>query len=532
MTLTKMKRRVSPRVVTALAGLALVAAPARSSAQPADLDKLIPTDALVYVAIDGLTPLQGAVTQLLDAVMPGQGGAMAGMMFMSMQSQPGMSEIDAQKPIYFSFLASEKPLFALPLANPADFEALLKTQPGAQDATVLAGQGYSLLSYGPIDLDALKAGSAPKAPALKGAMRGFVDLPRLLEKYGPMIEPMMAMGAASAGGSAQVLQAMNELKASGSRVDFALTPSAAGLDFAFSAAPNGDGLLATIARSSAPPATGSFLAAVPGDAAMAASISLSPDALARLATSKLTDAAARKEIESWSSRFAGVLTGSQAFGLSASASGTPVFTQVMGVSDVQKARSIMKEMLDDSALVSRLFAASMPGVSAKCSISAGTPVAGAETDEIKVDLTVAADADTMTKTSAETMKKLFAEPVRVAYAAGAIVSVAGPGAAEKLEQALKGLAAATPSSAAAKSVPAGHAIAGAANIGGILKAMSGSMPAGAMGPMAMLAAMPPGKEHFTFTVSPSGGAAEVHVNLPSGAIRELVQPMMGGMGPR
>src|SRR5262249_5306081 len=80
--------------------------PVAEQAKATDLDKIIPGDCLLHVQVAGIDPLQSAVTELMEAVMPG-GGAMAGMMFSQMLMQPAMGEIDRAKPIVISLMPSE-----------------------------------------------------------------------------------------------------------------------------------------------------------------------------------------------------------------------------------------------------------------------------------------------------------------------------------------------------------------------------------------------------------------------------------------
>lgn len=511
-------------------------APRPAAAQQADLDKLIPADALVYVAFDGLTPLQTKVTEFLDAVMPGQGAMTAGMMFMSMQAQPGMGEIDQSKPIYFSFLSSEKPLFALPIAKPADFEALMKTQPGTENMTVLAGQGYSLVSEGPIDVEALRQGTTPKTPLLNGPIRGFVDTKRLLEKYGQQLDETLAMMASMSGEAASenALAFLSALRSSAIRLDFAVTPSKSGLEFAFSTAPSGDGFLHLIARSQAPSNAGldKFLAAIPADSVMAGSMALPAGAqksLLPLLGKSANSAALRSMFE----KMEGLTTNSGAFGLSPGASGFGGFTYAFGLTDAVRGRSLMNEAWKDPVLVSSFSSFIGAGSTMSADVKPGaSAIDGVEYDEIRVSVAAGPDATAEQKKLVETIAKVYADPILVAYPPGAMVFVGGANGRPRLEQALAGYKSGGATAPAVKALPPNQTFAVAVNLAGMMKVAAAANPEAMQGPAAMLANLPPGKEYVTMTLVPVGGMAEMRLNLTSGALRELVGPMMGGMGPR
>ncbi|MBI3844318.1 MAG: hypothetical protein HY292_06715 [Planctomycetes bacterium] len=514
-------------------------------AKPTDLDKIVPADALVHIAADGIDPVKAALVDLLNAIMPGMGGMMIEGQVQQALQQPGMSEIDTAKPITFSFLPSETSIFGAPIKNTEAFQKALKDSGDEEVKSIIAGQGTSILSLGgDVKLDDLRKAGTAKAPSLAGPIRGFVNMKAVYSKYHEQIESglamMQAMAAAqSGGGSPPDMAAMIKgFAADVPRVDFAFIPSKSGLEIATSLTPSPEakGFIASIAKGQASSGTNKYLAAIPANSSVAFAGRLSPDlaqaymGLVDLVASGAT-AEGKAEFKSLLERMFALTAGDFAVGISAGSDGSSMCTVgAMTCADKEKERAIMKEAASSSGAIQKLASVALHGGKMTAEYKAGAEtIDGVEVDQVTYTIDASAVTDPAFKASLDRMTKtMFCEPFRFAFPAGTVVVAYGKGNGDAVKATLASLKSNTVSSPAAKALPSGMAFSASVNLVEYLKIIATMAPPEAAGMLGMLKNLPAGKDYLTFTAAPKGGAAEMRLNIPAAAIQSIVTGLQGG----
>jgi hypothetical protein len=481
-----------PRAAFVLVTLALLAVPAAAEL-PSGLDKIVPPDALVYVAADGVGALEASVNDVLADLLPGAGGALTGGFLASV---PGLTEVSRSRPIAFWVLPSGTRVMALPVADPAALAARLAGARLPQPVAVIAGRGYSLVTSGaPVDLEDLRSHGTAAPPALAGNVRGFVSLAALEARYGAEIAGRMGTPAAA--------QMGKEIAATLPRLDFAITASRAGVDLVVSATPERPGVLSALAHTRVPPGPNRFLAAMPGDAMVIGTAHTTSELIAANEMwwsavpflgpkQQRLLARARRQTRAWSR----LTRGDSAFAWTATTDPAKfAMVQAYACRDQRRVRFLIRKLWRRGH-----------ALQAERPVTTEFHAAAWTLDGIEVDEQVVRFAGSTKDPAAAT--HLYDEPIRYAYPPGAVVTTFGPGGREQLEHAVAGLRAATGPGALAAALPAGSIFAVAWDLHGLMPSQTGPPATGA--------------DVGSIAVTPQGGTLELKIHVPASALRQAL----------
>jgi hypothetical protein len=519
-------------------------APAALAQKPKDLDKIVPPDALVRIEVDGLDAVKKAVADLVDAIMPGMGQMMIEGSAQQMMQQPGFSELDTTAPMSFTLLAGGQKLVSATLKNPDAFAKALKDMADDGNTNLVAGDGASLVTIGAdVKVDDLAKGGRAKGPAEPGTVRGFVNMKGIYAKYHDDIDGALAMFqmmAAQSGGTPPDFGAwIKGLATDSPRIDFALTPSKAGLEIAtaFTPTPEAKGFVASIAK--AQPASGAnkFIGVVPANSVMVVSGRLTSEMATGFSELMVgvvpgVDDATKTQLKSAFERMVTLTAGDAAIGVAGSADGKSLTgVGAMNCSDKAKYRAIVQELAAKGGPIEKFFTAAVKGAKVSTEFKPATEtIEGVEVDQVQYTFATSEASPPATQGAMAAVKQMFSEPMRVAYPPGQLVLAYGANNGDALKAALGAVKSGSTSSPAAKALPTGAAFAMSINLVEYLKFAASMAPPDMPNPLSALKNAGPGKDYATVTIGPALGAAEFRVNIPSGGIQQIVQTFQGGMG--
>ncbi len=535
---------MSVRVLAAILASVFLVAPVRAQ-QPTDLDKIVPADSLFHVTLDGIGAVKSAAAQAADAIFPG-GGAMITQQIDMTLAKPYMKEVDLDKPIHLTVLASGALIAAVPIKNAATFEQLYKSSGDHADVSFIAGQGYSLLVGGgeQVKLEELRAAPAAKPSAVQGTARGFVSVSGLYAKFKDQIESglaMMSMMSAQSPQQTATLQLLiKSIPTSVPRVDFGLTPSKTSIDLVLGLHPSPaiKGLVSALAHSPSPSATNGFLQTVPQDSVVSFSGTWSDEiSTAYLAFADAVNTASgissedRAAVNAFYERTLSLMNGDFSGGISQPAGGSGMSMVMVGkLADRDRSRAMLKEFISKRDLVQRVLEAGSTGMSMTMNYKpSAMSIDGVEVDEIHVKAEVKPDAPPQIKSAAPAILQMYAEPVRLAYPTGALVVTMGSGGEARIKQALAALKSGT-APPAAKALPPSTTFASSVNLVGGMKLILGMLPPEMGLPIPLSPAkLTPGSEYVTFGLAPKDGLALMRLTVPTAAIREMQQAIGAAM---
>lgn len=487
-------RRIALPVLLALLLGCLVS----TAAAALDIGKFVPADAVVYVTADGLDPVQGAAGAFLENVMPGAGQIVTGML---LGRVPALSVVDGTRPLALWTLASGSTVVVLPIRDAATFEQLTRPSLGPGDRVTTAG-GYGIVTRGAaVDFAALVAGPAAPAPAIRGPVRGFVELGRVLTALGtarPDIAP--ALGK------------LEDLP----RLDFALSASHERFALNATVPAGAGGFLATLARPALPPVQNRFLDALPADAALVFASS-APERIAAVAEALFGSIDAgvehrskrhaqarrmRSQVRMWSTLGRGdsALAVSLPRGLESMS-----VVQAFSCTRPRRARVLMHKM-----------ARHLPRTTSAMPVAVKYVPGAERIGDVVVDQLVIAGAPSPagTQTPPHAVPSFMREPIRYTFLREAGVTTYGADGLERLRAALSAVGTGVVAPAIAKAIPAGALMAVAVRPAAFLGA-SGSA----------------GDEYATLAMIPRGTALDLQLVVPAGALPRAPSGVPGVGGP-